>query len=202
MSHSSSQLNSPRRFEFFRRRLAMVLLVALAAPALGAGEEPTPAPTPSEYQLKAAFLYNFVKFVEWPAESFSSPDAPFIIGVLGINPFDDHLERAVQNKRINGHPFEIKEFKALAEARSCHMLFVCASERRRLADVIKSVDDASVLTVSELERFLPAGGMIQFVMEEKKVRFDINPGAARRANLRISSKLLSVARRIDGPKAK
>ena len=82
------------------------------------------------------------------------------------------------------------------------MLFICASERRRMAEILKSVNEVSVLTVSELERFLPAGGMIQFVMEENKVRFDINPGAARRAHLRISSKLMSVARRIDGPKAK
>jgi hypothetical protein len=175
---------------------AVLLLVAFRDQSMAAAEENPP----SEYQLKAAFLYNFAKFIEWPPGAFSSPQAPFVIGVIGTSPFDEHLERTVQNKRLNGHPFEIKQFKAITEVQGCHMLFICSSERRRLGDILKTVNNASILTVSELERFLPAGGMVQFVMEDKKVRFDINPEAAHRADLRISSKLMSVARRIYRPK--
>src|SRR5205085_7594625 len=86
---------------------------------------------PSEYQLKAAFLYNFAKFVEWPAAAFPEPATPFTIGVIGENPFDDQLEQTVRNKNINGHAFSVRQIRSLSEVKSCHILFISASERRR-----------------------------------------------------------------------
>jgi len=162
----------------------------------------TEEPQPSEYQLKAVFLYNFAKFVEWPQEAFSSPTAPFTIGVIGQNPFDKELERTVDNKTINGHPFAIKYLRTIPEANSCQILFISASERKRLPDILKAASPGNTLTVGETDRFLQAGGMIRFFMDENKVRFDINDEAAKNAGLRISSKLLGVARRVlnDGVK--
>jgi len=155
-------------------------------------------PLPSQYQLKAAFLYNFAKFVDWPPSAYSSATAPFVIGLIGQNPFGNELERTVTNKMIAGHAFVVKQLKSLSEAARCQILFISTSERKRLPDILKAVRGQSVLTVSELDRFLQAGGMIQFIMEGNRVRFEINDAAARQAGLRISSKLLGVARRPEG----
>jgi hypothetical protein len=178
-----------RRKVFYSILASLGLLTA----CVSAAEEPQP----SEYQLKAVFLYNFAKFVEWPVEAFTSTNTPFTIGILGQNPFGDYLESTVRNKAINGHPFAIQYFKSILEATNCHILFIAASERRRLPEILKAVSSGNVLTVSETDRFLQAGGMIRFFMDENKVRFDINDEAARSARLRISSKLLSVARRVE-----
>ncbi len=150
---------------------------------------------PSEFQLKAAFIYNFAKFVEWPVEAFPASYSPFVIGIIGDNPFDDTLGQTVLNKQINGHPFRVVQFKTLADLKRCHILFIGLSERKRLAEILRSIRGASVLTVSDLDHFLPAGGMIHFLMEGKKVRFEINDAAAKQAGLRISSKLLNLAKR-------
>jgi len=183
-----------RRKPFFE----LLTCFALLAPSVLSAEEPQP----SEYELKAVFLYNFAKFVEWPQESFASPTAPFTVGVVGQSPFGGELDRTAQNKTLNGHPLAIKYVRTLSEIRACHILFICASERKRLADILKSASAGNVLTVAETDRFLQAGGMIRFVMEGNKVRFDINDEAAKNAGLHISSKLLSVARHVETAGAK
>lgn len=175
----------------------LTALVQLCGPAAQAQETP-----PSEYQLKAAFLYNFAKFVEWPPEAFPEATAPFIIGVLGDNPFGGELARTVNNKTINGHPFTVKEGKAVYELKTCHILFISKSEKKQLPEIMNVLGAASVLTVSEVDRFLRSGGMINFVMEGKKVRFEIHDEAAKRAGLRISSKLMNLARRTGREDAK
>jgi hypothetical protein len=148
---------------------------------------------PSEYQLKAAFLFNFAKFVEWPAGAFSEAKSPMIIGVLGDNPFGAELERTIRDKTVNGRPLQIKEYRSLSEARACHILFVSNSEKKRLAEVFEGLRGTSVLTVGETEDFIESGGMISFVRESNKIRFQINDRAARTAGLKISSKLLNLA---------
>jgi len=164
---------------------------------LGVVEAPARAQeaAPSEFQLKAAFIYNFAKFVEWPPEAFRTQDSPFIIGIIGDNTFDDILRQTVRNKQISGHPFRVVQCKTLADLQSCHILFISLSERKRLAEILRAIRSASVLTISDLEHFLPAGGMIQFLMEGNKVRFAINDTAAKEVGLRISSKLLNLAKR-------
>jgi len=195
----------PNRFGFATQRLGLRLgsrlglrLLSVAALFLltqpNARAQDTP---PSEYQLKAAFLYNFAKFVEWPADAFPDAKSPFIIGVIGENPFDDALERTVMNKTINGHPFAVKQCKTASEIKACHILFISQSERKRLAEILRTVRGERVLTVSEIEHFLTGGGMIQFLMEGNKVRFAIDDNAAKAAGLRISSKLLSLAKRSE-----
>jgi hypothetical protein len=152
---------------------------------------------PSEYQVKAAFLFNFAKFVEWPPESFADTNSPIIIGVLGNNPFGEDLERTVRNKTVEGRPFVVTQLSSAQGAKNCHILFISSSlsDRRRLAEVLDAVESSPVLTVSEMNRFVQSGGMINFVIEDGRVHFEINNNAARQVGLRISSKLLSLARR-------
>ena len=171
---------------------SMLAVLASASRPLARAQEPA---APSEYELKAAFLYNFAKFVEWPSQVFPDPTAPFTIGIIGEDPFGDALEATVRNKTINGRQFVIKKTKSYSEFRTCQILFISSSERRRVADLLKALSGDSVLTVSEMDRFIQAGGMINFFMEGNKVRFEINPEPAKHAGLRISSKLLNLAKR-------
>ena len=149
--------------------------------------------SPSEYQIKAAFLYNFAKFVEWPPQAFANPQSPIVIGVLGKNVFGDDLEHTIHNKIINRHPFQCEELHSLREATNCQILFISASEKNRLPKILKDLRGANILTVSETDQFIQAGGMINFVIENDEVHFQINDDAAKKAGLKISSKLLSLA---------
>ena len=151
------------------------------------------APQPSEYQLKAAFLFNFAKYIDWPAESFANEKAPFLIGILGDNPFGATLEQTVAGKKVNEHPITIQPLRAMAEGTNCHIVFISSSETKRLPEIIKGLRGPAVLTVSETEKFIEAGGIINFVQEANKIRFQINDEAAKAAKLKISSKLLNLA---------
>jgi len=150
-------------------------------------------PPPSEYQIKAAFVYNFAKFVKWPPQTFANPDSPIVIGVLGENVFGGELEHTLRNKTFNNHPFQFKEFHSMTEATNCQVLFISPSEQKRLPQILSGLHGTGVLTVSEMDHFIEAGGMINFVIEENKVHFQINNDAAEKAGLTISSKLLSLA---------
>jgi hypothetical protein len=177
---------------FVRNKTLRVLsLMLLLAISLARGQETAP----SEYRLKAAFLWNFAKFIEWPPTAFTNETAPFIIGVLGKSHFGQDLEKTVNGKQINTHPILIRTFDSVADARQCHLLFVSASESGRIGEIFKTLGDAPVLTVgdSETGAFTEAGGMIKFVFEGNKIRFQINDNAAKTATLKISSKLLSLA---------
>jgi hypothetical protein len=150
---------------------------------------------PSEYQIKAAFIYNFAKFVQWPAKSLPPDDSPLVIGILGENPFHDDLNHIVSGKKVDEHPLVIKPVRTALEATNCHTLFISASEKPRLPQILKELKGASVLTVSEMDGFIEAGGMISFVREGTKVRFRINNEAAIKEGLKVSSKLLMLALR-------
>jgi hypothetical protein len=148
---------------------------------------------PSEYQIKAAFLFNFAKFVQWPASAFPEPASPVVIGVLGRNDFGDALERTLHGKLIDTHPVLLKMFNTVAEVTNCHVLFISTSEKGRLDKTIAGLKGLNVLTVGEMDEFLSAGGMINFVLQDNRIRFEINNDAADKAGLKISSKLLSLA---------
>jgi hypothetical protein len=148
---------------------------------------------PSTSQLKAAFLYNFAKFVEWPPAAFGETNSPIVIGILGEDPIRGDLERAILGKTINNRPLEIKPFRSASDATNCHLLYIGASEQAHLKQIIESLRGASVLTVSEADDFLQKGGMINFIVEKGKYRFQIKEDAAKSVNLKISSKLLSLA---------
>ena len=168
--------------------VTLACLGLISAPVARGEESP-----PSEYQLKAAFLFNFAKFAEWPSEAFTNATSPIVIGVLGTNRFVSDLEQTVRNKTINNRLLLVREIQSPTEATNCHILFISASEKR-LPEIFAALRGASVLTVGdETEGFIEAGGMINLVVYEKKIRFQINNDAARNARLKISSKLLSLA---------
>jgi hypothetical protein len=149
---------------------------------------------PTEYQIKAAFIYNFARFVEWPPEAFANPHSPMIIGVLGENVFGDSLEQSINGKVINGHPLQFEAFDSEAEVTNCQVLFISASEKNRLSKILAQLQGRSILTVGEkADDFISDGGMIYLLIVEDKVRFEINNEAAKKSGLIISSKLLRLA---------
>lgn len=156
----------------------------------------------SEYQVKAAFLFNFGKFVEWPAGSFASPQAPFWVCVLGDDPFGGTLDETLRGKTISGHTVSLTRIRDAGSARGCQIVFISDSEKARLPALLASTRGWNALLVGETEDFAASGGAIQFTVEDKHVRFAINPDAIQRAGLQVSSKLLALARIVhDGPKA-
>ena len=133
--------------------------------------------------------------MEWPTTAFAEPTSPLVIGVLGANPFGDLLEGTVRGKSLNNHPLTVREVRAATEITNCHILFISSSEKKRLPEILKGLQGSAVLTVSEIDRFAEAGGMINFVSEGNKIRFQINDGVAKTAGLKIGSKLLNLAAR-------
>ena len=167
-----------------------VLFLFLVFSLRGFAQEPAP-----EYQIKAAFLFNFAKFVDWPPQAFPQATSPIIVGVLGKNVFGHYLQDTIRDKQVKNRRFEIKEFASVNDALNCHILFISPSLKDDLPKILSALRNTSVLTVSESDQFIPAGGMINFTIEESKVHFQINDDAAKKAGLRISSKLLSLAAR-------
>jgi len=170
-----------------------VLICVVMLPADGCAQDAAV----SEYQVKAAYLYNFAKFVEWPAESFSGASAPFEICIFGRDPFGEVLQDITRGKLVNGRRFEIRgRVTAPAQALSCHILFVSTSATRQFHAILQGLQGRSVLIVGESEGFVERGGMINFVLEGGRVLFEVNQKAAQQAGLKISAKLLSVAKRV------
>ena len=167
----------------------------------------------SEYQLKAVFLYNFAKFVEWPSESFADARAPIILGILGKDPFGTTIDQIIKSKTVKDRKLTIKRFEKIKDLRAsfagkrekgaaCHILFISSSEEEYLAKILEILKASSVLTVGEMEKFTQRGGMIIFTVKENKIRFEINLDAAKRAELKISSKLLKLAKIVRDERSK
>ena len=150
-----------------------------------------------EYHIKAAFLYNFARFVEWTSAMFRNPQDPFTICVIGADPFGGTLEETVAGKQVGDRAFRILRISEPAQANACQILFISSSERKRTAAIIAALPSAGVLTVGETDGFAAAGGVINFTMNEGHVRFQVNRRAAERADLQISSRLLSLAQIVD-----
>lgn len=164
------------------RRALLLLLLAV----------PASAQTP-EYDVKAAFLFNFAKFVEWPGSAFDGDSAPLTICVYGEDPFGPALDAVVQDERVGERSLLVDRPDGLDDLNACHVLFVSRSEKDRLGKVIARVEGKPVLTVADMDGFLRAGGVINFILERSKVRFLIDQEAAERSGLRISSKLMRLA---------
>jgi hypothetical protein len=150
-----------------------------------------PGEKPSEYDVEAAYLFNFGKFVVWP--SLTSAAQPITICILGEDPFGTALDRLVTGEKIDGKPVVDKKISRVEEAPSCSILYISTSESAHLNRILGAVKDAPVLTVSDISDFLDRGGMIQFVLRDNRVRFTVNLGPAQRDRLILSSELLKVA---------
>jgi hypothetical protein len=173
------------------RRLAATLIF-LVGMFFGVAKLTAQQAKPGEYQVKAAYLYNFGRFVEWPARSAEGNNS-FTVCVLGQDPFGLALNATLADETIHGKNVVAKRIPDLAEAVNCRILFISSSEADRLKQILASLKDESVLTVSDLPNFAQSGGMMQFTMEGGRVRFEVNLPPAERAGLVLSSDLLKVA---------
>ncbi len=147
----------------------------------------------TEYEVKAAFLYNFARFVTWPDSSFQSPNPPLIIGVFGNDPFGSTLEQTIQDKTAQNHPLIIQRFKKIEDTHNCHILFIAPSAQKELTSLLKHLQTSPILTVGEQNDFCQNGGMINFILVNRRVRFEISPQAIERSALIMSSRLLKLA---------
>ena len=159
----------------------------------GVMDAPAQSVPPKEYQVKAAFLYNFAQFVEWPPVVFPEVQSPLVIGVLGDDPFGGYLDDLVREEKVNGRPLVVQRYHTIVEIKTCHVLFICQSEIDQLEQILAGLKGRNILTVGDGERFASRGGMIRFVTEQNRIRLRINVEAAKVANLTISSKLLRLA---------
>jgi len=174
--------------------LSTALMAALCAGASCATGAFAQSREASEYQIKAAFLYNFARFVLWPADPARNLNDPFTICIVGRDPFGTALDEVVQGKTISGHRLVIRRWKPEQNWKGCQIAFISSSEGKDLPTILQSLKQTSVLTVGETEGFAQLGGMINFVIEQEGVHFEVNVEAAERAGLKISSKLLNLAK--------
>jgi hypothetical protein len=166
----------------------------------------------TEYNVKAGFIFNFIKYITWPMEKLNidqkqKNDDPIVIGVIGVSPFNGALE-PITKKKIKDKDLFIKRFPGFEQAgkkysdkdienlRNCHVLFVSSSEKKHIEKIIKLVTDSNVLTVSDVDGFVEIGGIINFVTEERKIRFSINLDAAKRSELVVPTTILKIAKRV------
>ena len=161
----------------------------LAGPLLGGD---TWASEFDEYTVKAAYLYNFAKYVEWPPGAFVNADAPLLICIAGDNPFGDALT-ALSGKSIESHPVEVRHLPAATGLEKCHIVFVGRAEQGRFKTMLAKLARLPILTVGDISDFARMGGMIGLVEADQRIRFDINLTATRQANLKLSSQLLKLA---------
>lgn len=176
-----------------RTRRCATVLVALVVLT---GATPTwPLATPSvEYQVKAAFLLNFAKFIEWPRDAFHGETAPIALCVFTYDPFGNALDEILRGKNINGREVVGRRTSELPELKDCQVVFLSDKADKRLSEVLNSLKGSSVLVVGEGEDFAERGGAVQFFLDDKKLRFAVNVDAVQRAGLTVSSKMLALAR--------
>ena len=165
--------------------------LALACGLLAAGSYVSADPAP-EYQVKAAFLLNFPSFVDWPPNTFSNSTEPLVLGIFGKDPFQGSLTRMAAAKTVNGRSLVIRVLTEPSQLRACHVVFFPAAKGYD-PQIAAALEDLGILTVGELDGFADHGGIINFVIEDRHVRFEVNQAAAERAHLKMSSKLLQLA---------
>ena len=179
-------LGTKRRGQSFGFLLIFLLFVVLGMDGAHAQSK--------EYQIKAAFLFNFAQFVQWPTTAFSESNAPFCIGILGDDPFGTALEETIQGETIDRRKLLVRRSQRFEDLEDCQLIFICKSEEGRLSDIFSKLDSKPILTVSEIDSFAENGGAIDFYLQGNKVRFEINPSSAQRGGLKISSQLLSLGK--------
>lgn len=178
-------------------RLVAAVLTALllAGNVRSIAAQSTPA---NEYEVKAAFLFHFAQFVEWPEGTFQNANSPLVYCTIGEDPFQGALEASFRGKAIGPHSLQVRHLKDSSEAQGCHVVFLGKVAKRLVPEELASLKGNPILTVGETQQFAQNSGMIGFCMEENKIRFDINLEAAERANLRVSSRLLTLAKTVIG----
>lgn len=172
--------------------LGVLALLATAIPA--SGQEASL----SENQIKAAFLINIPKYVDWPSEAFAQTNSPIVLGVLGTSEVGDELKKMIASKTINGRAVSIKQLEVKDDLSVCHELFVSAGQQSQMPEIVRKLEGKCILTVGESSDFLEQGGMINLMRDGSKIALEVNLTAANQARLKISSRFLSVARLVKG----
>lgn len=166
--------------------LALLSALLLLAPRAEAAPE-------KEYQVKAAFLFNFAQFVHWPDSLFRDKGSPLVLGILGEDPFESYLDEVVRGEKVNGHPIKVARYRSVDQVKDCHILYIGASEERRSADVLAALGRKQILTVGESDLFPRRGGMVSMVNRQGRIRLSVNLQAIQASDLGVSSKLLQLA---------
>lgn len=175
-------------------KVAMGAACLLCLLAAGSTRAQSSDSASSEYLIKAGFIYNFAKLMEWPAPVFAQPNSPIVIAILGTDPFQGTLDNVLRGKQANGREFVVKHLKWGDDLRGCNIIFVSSSEKAHFDDLFRQIHGLPILTIGDTPGFAESGGMINFVLEDDKVRFEIDVDAARQANINISSRLLALAK--------
>lgn len=170
---------------------ALAILVSLALPAAADNSPRSP-----EYLIKAAYLYNFAMFVEWPSDAFASPEAPLVIAIVGSDPFGSAIDHAVENKRISKRRIVVERVQAQQDLKHCQIVFVPASDRARIAELAQRLQSQPILIVDDAPEPGKRAGAVEFVVDDNKVGFAINLSQAKRSRLVISSKMLGLAKTV------
>lgn len=176
-----------------RMRSASAFSVLALWLALDAGAAQTRSKITRDSDLKAVFLFNFARFVEWPPEAFPEPSSPFVLCILGDDPVGKSLDQIVAHETVDDHRMEVRRPRELREASACHILYVSVSESPRMSQILAALQGKQTLTVGESDQFASHDGMIQFFVVDNRLRLRINVEAAKRARLSISSQLLRQA---------
>jgi hypothetical protein len=179
-------------------RFALLLAAAWLAAMPGIAR----ADTAKEYQIKAACLLNFAQFIEWPPSSFADAGTPITIGVLGDDPFGQALEQTFQDESVKGRNIVVKRSRQIEDLKACHLVFISTSEKDHLSETLTTLNDAHVVTIGDMHGFASRGGIVNFYLENNKVRFEINADAAQRSGLKISSQLLKRAKIVNSDSGK
>ena len=197
LPHTADELSDPSRIAsggFRMARAARLWIFPIICFLLAAGSgNPAEPPQFAENQVKGAFLAKFPMFVEWPGKPAPGGQTPIVIGILGEDPFGPQFESALAKESINGRAFALKHLKDPQEAGGCQILFIGASEGARLPEILAATRHQPILTVGDQERFAHRGGMINFIKQGGKVRFEVNAVAVQAGGLKMSAKFLQVA---------
>lgn len=177
-----------------------ILLNGLLLAARAAGAAPGVVTGGNEYQIKAAYLYKFAAYIEWPPGAFNQPETPITIGVMGADDMWEELDRLKRAPPVNNRTIDIRLLKPGDSLSGVHILFIGRQEAGRLRRTLESLQSQPVLTVSEIQGGLGEGSMINFILIEERIRFEVSLAPAERCNLKISARLLGVAQKIEGKK--
>lgn len=183
----------------FLLQLSRLTVLLTAVALLGVNDGCAQTGAPAEYELKAAFIYNFAKYVDWPLESFPSKDSPVTLCILGRDPFSGGFG-AIEGRLVHGRPFRVRRGADLEDIGTCNIAFVSDSVERRYAAVLRAVASLPILTISDIEGFAEAGGAVGLFMADGRLQFDANFATLQRANLKASSQALKLARTVYGMK--
>jgi len=194
-SRRNYETSSIRLFKAGRYLLVLSLFMVFTFYSISAAALSTKAEKAkySEYKIKAAYLYNFTKFVEWPAEVFADTSLTLSICIIGEDPFGKAID-TIKDKTVKGRKLSIRRFTSIDDLKECHVIFISPSEKKNLARILEKIKDMHMLTVSDMDGFADRGGMINLNKVKNKIRLEINLDAAEQSGLKVSSKLLNIAK--------